>query len=380
MRKNFISPIARPSIPNIPPAIAPLRRQLLLAQLIRKKDPSMPLDQAAQLAEALARLLDQVHIERKDFSGLEKLVPGDLAEHWQQTLKFLEIVTKAWPKILAEEGCIDPADRRNRVIEAQTAVWRAKPPQHPVIAAGSTASQPATAELLAVVAGLPHGAVILPGLDQDLDEEAWQAIEENHPQYGMKQWLEKAGVKRDDVKLWPACSKKHSARVRLLQESMRPAEVSDGWRNLDTKKIPCEAMQGLTRLTLDNAQEEAQAIALLMRSVLETPGKTAALVTADRALAERVAAQLARWDITANDSAGASLAAQPAGSFLLDVLATADPNATPIDYLSLLKHPLAACGLDPAACRARAREAEIYIWRAQTNAAKEFETNPHMAR
>jgi len=41
-----------------------------------------------------------------------------------------------------------------------------------VIAAGSTGSMPATAKLLATIAHLRHGAVVLPGLDTDLDAEA----------------------------------------------------------------------------------------------------------------------------------------------------------------------------------------------------------------
>jgi len=387
---------------DIPPAISPLRRQLLLARLICAKDSDMPIDQAAQLAAALGTFLDEVQITRRDFADLHKLVPENLAAHWQQTIEFLKIITEAWPKALAEEGAIDPAARRNRVIEAQAENWRNNPPDFPVIAAGSTGSMPATADLLAVIASLPQGAVILPGLDTELDEEAWQAIDETHPQFSMKQWLETCGAKRAEVQPWPlsrtageggAHSRASASewegegqvnaplilprraergtlsrnagegRVRLLQESMRPAEVTEAWRELDAKKIPRAALNGLTHLTLDNAQEEAQAIALMMRGALETQSKTAALVTADCNLAERVAAQLARWGIAANDSAGASLAALPPGSFLLDALAAASPSATPVDYLSLLKHPLAGCGLDPALCRARARQIEIEVWR-----------------
>ncbi len=347
----------------LPPAISPLRRQLLLARLIRQKDSAMPLDQAAQLAKALGQFLDQVQIERRDLGNLAGLAPENLAVHWQETVRFLEILSDAWPKMLAEEGCLDPAERRNRLIEMQAEVWRKNPAAYPVIAAGSTGSLPATADLLAVIAGLPNGMIVLPGLDQELDEEAWQAIEETHPQYGIKQLLEKCGARRGDIVPFSRDAGKDSPRVRLLQESMRPAEVTEAWRKLDAKKIPRDAAKGLTRLTLDNAQEEAQAIALMMRGALEVPEKTVALVTGDRALAERVAAQLARWGIEANDSAGTSLATQPVGSFMLDLLAAARPDASPVDILSLLKHPLAACGLDPAICRAQAREVEMVVWR-----------------
>lgn len=350
---------------DIPPAITPLRRQLLLTQLIGKKEPNMPLDQAAQLAEALAQFLDAVQIEQCDMRQLGQLVPEkDMAEHWQQTVTFLDILTQAWPLMLAEEGCIDPADRRNRVLAAQARAWRDKPPQHPVIAAGSTGTMPATAELLSVIASLPQGAVIFPGLDQQLDEEAWQVIDETHPQFGMKHFLEQSGVKRHSVKEWFRKDMLTSpARLQLLHESTRPAAVTESWKNLRPIDVPVDALTGLTRIELDHVQEEAQTIALLMRQSLESPTKTTALVTADRSLAERVSAVLQRWGIVANDSAGTSLATQPIGAFLCDVLAAAAPQASSIDFLSLLKHPLAAWGLSLVECRARARQMEMDIWR-----------------
>jgi ATP-dependent helicase/nuclease subunit B len=356
----------------IPPAITPLRRKLLLAQLIMAKDDSMRIDQAAQLADALAQFLDQAQIMRCDFTKLAALVEEqDLAEHWKQTVAFLEILTTAWPKILTAEGCTDPAERRNRLLETQAAAWCAQPPKFPIIAAGSTGTMPATRDFLDAIASLPSGMVILPGLDQELDEESWQAVTDSHPQHGMKQLLEKFDVKRADVKIWGA-DKIRVPRARLLQESMRPAEVTEEWRKLRPADIPPEALNGLSRIELNHPQEEAQAIALIMRAALETENKTAALVTPDRDLAERVSGLLVRWGIAANDSGGTSLAACPVGGFLLDVLAAASSDAGAVDYLSLLKHPLAACGLSPAECRAHAREVEISVWRNERSEQSEW--------
>ena len=351
--------------PNIPPAIAPLRRKMLLARLIGGKDENMRPDQAAQLADALAQFLDQAQIMRCDFGKLTTLVDElDLAEHWKQTVTFLDILTNEWPKLLASEGCIDPAQRRNLLLEKQAAAWRAQPPAFPIIAAGSTGTMPATAEFLDAISSLPDGVVILPGLDQGLDEEAWQAISETHPQHSMKQLLEKMDAKRADVKVWGNAAA-NKPRQRLLRESMRPAKVTDEWRRLKPQDIPLEAIKGLSCAELDHPQEEAQAIALMLRAALETENKTAALITPDRMLAERVAALLARWGIAANDSGGTTLTTTPIGGFLLNVLAAASPDAGAVDYLSLLKHPLAACGMSTAECRTQARITEIAVWRAQ---------------
>ena len=347
---------------DVPPAISPLRRQMLLTQLVLKRDATMSHDQASLQAKALAQLLDEAHVNRRDLHNLSTLVKDkDLAAHWQETVQFLSILTEAWPQILRDEGCIDPAERRNLLLAAQAERWKKNPPAYPVIAAGSTGSLPATAELLAAIAAMPKGMVVLPGLDQHIDEAAWQEVADTHPQYALKDLLVRFNIKRENVQMWG--NKSASPRTRLLQESMRPAKVSEAWRDLTPEHIPASAVENFTRLDLDHVEEEAAVIALALRAALEVPDKTAALITLDRSLAERVAANLLRWNITVDDSGGAALGAQPAGGFLLTLLSAASPEASTVDTLAFLKHPLAACGLAPAACRVHARDVEVNYWR-----------------
>lgn len=353
-----------PEALEIPPALSPLRRQLLLARLVLRA-PGMAAspDQAARLAAELARLLDQVQTEGLSFDRLGTLVPDDYAAHWQITLEFLKIVTEAWPAIRAEEGALDPAERRNRVLDAQARLWQARPPDDPVIAAGSTGSIPATARLLKVVAGLPRGAVVLPGLDRDMDEASWQALDETHPQYGLARLLETLGVGRPEVALWPVRRPGGAApaRARLLGEALRPAATTEGWRAL--AGLEEAALDGVIRLDCPTPQEEAGAIALMMRHALETPGRTAALVTPDRTLARRVAATLARWGIRVDDSAGRPLSDTAVGAFLRHVARCAAEAAAPVPLLALLKHPLAAGGMRPERFRARVRQLERAVLR-----------------
>ena len=157
---------------SLKPAIPALGRRLLLARLVMQRDRQIPPDRALQLAGALARLIDEVQFNRLDFGDLDMLVAEEFAEHWQQTLDFLAIVTEAWPAILEEQGRLDPIDRRNRLYEAQIALWQRSPPAGRVIAAGSTGIMPATADLLACIAAMPEGLVVLPGLDRHLDDRA----------------------------------------------------------------------------------------------------------------------------------------------------------------------------------------------------------------
>ena len=58
------------------------------------------------------------------------------------------------------------------------------------------------------------------------------------------------------------------------------------------------------------------AIALVLRETIETPGKTAALITPDRTLARRVAARLKSYDLVIDDSAGVPVARTVPGGFL----------------------------------------------------------------
>ena len=349
-----------------PPPIGPLRRQMLLARLIMAAADSEPIaaGQAARLAAELARLLDQVETERLDFGALASLVPEDYAVHWQRTLGFLRILTDAWPTLLKAEGCDNPAAHRDAVLTAQAERWRRHPPAGHVVAAGSTGSIPATAALISVVARLPQGAVVLPGLDQRLDAQTWAALEASHPQYGLARLLEALDVERADVGLWPGVgqlSAKARARQALISEAMRPALTTDTWRR---QGLAIEAaLDGVQRLDCPGPEEEARAIALMLRETLETPQATAALVTSDRALARRVAAEMRRWRIEIDDSAGFPLGETAPGGFLRLIATLAADDVAPVALLALLKHPLAAGGLAPGEFRGRVRQLELAVLR-----------------
>ena len=118
---------------------------------------------------------------------------------------------------------------------------------------------------------------------------------------------------------------------------MAPARFTEKWQRLE----PAERrLTGVRGLELADPAEEAQAIALALREALEEPGRTAALVTPDRALARRVSAHLRRWGIEADDSAGRPLSQTPPGTLLLAAANAAAERFAPVALLALLKHPL----------------------------------------
>lgn len=347
---------------ELPPALPNLRRQLLLTRLIVGDGLAEP-DHAALLARELARLLDQVATERLDLARLRTLVPEEYAAHWQKILAFLAILTERWPALLRQEGAVDAAARRDAVLAAQAALWRAEPPRDPVIAAGSTGSIPATADLMAVILDLPAGAIVLPGLDQAIGEVAWAKLDPGHPQFGLKALLERLGRTRDTVAPWPACAAFacDDTRARWLGAALLPAEASDDWRQ--PTALPRAPLAGVARCDCASPREEAGVIALALRETLERPGETAALVTPDRALARRVAAELGRFGVPIDDSAGQPLDQTPPGVFLRLIAASAAAPEDPVALLALLKHPLAAAGREPGAFRRRVRQLERRVLR-----------------
>ena len=349
---------------RITPPIAPLKRQLLLARLIAALPSSTGETphpaQAVTLAAELAHLLDEAQTERVGFERLSALAPAEYAVHWQITLEFLEVLTKAWPDILAAEDAIDPAAHRNLLFAAQVDAWKAGSPG-PVIAAGSTGSIPATADLLAAIARLPQGCVVLPGLDQDLDEDSWNEIDDAHPQAGLKQLLAHLEIAREAVQAWPVKIPLPATRNRLISECMRPAAATHRWRELGG--LPDSAVAGLSRIDCPGPREEAEVIALIMRESLDLAGHTCALITPDRRLAERVATELARWKIDIDDSAGRPLAQTPPGAFLRLLAAAVAEDFAPVAILALCKHPLAAAGMDAVVFRGLTRKGELHLLR-----------------
>ena len=353
---------------DLPPAIDPLRRQFQLAALVQHwnntaRGGTLSMAQCLVLAGSLAALMDEIERQGASLKGLSELAPPALAAHWQDVLVFLELIQSAWPNILKEEKRMNPGARRNAALALATERLANHPPQDMVIAAGTTGSILATARLLAAIARLSHGAVVLPGLDRGLDEKSWRDLESGHPQFGMKLLLEQVGGERDQVADWDGPSP-NPGRELLLRETLRPAPTTDTWRALagDTDQI-ARGLEGLSLIAANDPAEEALVIALALRHTLETEGRTAALVTPDRNLARRVAAELTRWDIAIDDSAGRPLAHTGAGAFLSLVAEAAEARFAPVPLLALLKHPFATLGCEPGPFRAMARLLDKYVLR-----------------
>jgi ATP-dependent helicase/nuclease subunit B len=363
---------------ELAPAISPLRRRFELARLVaaHEAERGVSLDATAALAhgDALGELLDSLHIEECfDPDAVDALVEGDLARHWERSARFLAVATRAWPRRLEELGLIDPSRRRVELLRLLAAQWEANPPTTPLIAAGSTGAAPSMVAVLGAVARAPQGCVVLPGLDPELADEAWDLVDEQHPQAAMRRLLRAHGVPRGSVRPWPVAedraeAERGKARRRVVNEALRPAAATADWlrqidilRDVAGRSAPdpiAAGLEGLSMVAARNEEEAATVAALLLRETLEQPGKTCALVTPDLALARRVSARLERWGVEADSSAGVPLAQFPVGQLIALVTRLAVDPLDPTALLAVAKHPLTRTGPDPDAFEAARRAME----------------------
>ena len=379
----------------------PLERRLILARLVQAWAQSvdrslLPLDaevpflvpsspaDAVGLAGDLERLMDALTVEGLPWSEIGGAVEAEYSRYFGLTLDFVKIAAENWPRILAERGLADPVARARGLVLAEGERLARRAPLDPVVVAGSLGSVPATAKLIATVARLPRGAVVLPGLDRDLDVAGWEAIAvgegaartvaHGHPQAVLHRLLgpDHLALRREDVTALGEPDDGAAARATLLSQALRPADTTDAWVDLDADRRAAEARRGLDGRSLVEAadeREESLVAAVALREALETPGATAALVTPDRGLAARVCVELLRWGIVAEDAAGQALAVSPAGRLarlaadLAADLAAASAvdvaqrraGSIPARLIALLSHPMVRLGLTrPEAVRGAA--------------------------
>jgi ATP-dependent helicase/nuclease subunit B len=388
---------------TVAPPIAPLERRLVMARLIQswaetvdrrllKLRPEMPFlvpsspADAVALAGDLEALIDSLTIADVPWNDIASAVESEYSEYFKLTLEFVRIAVENWPRILKDRNASDPAMRRRLLVAAEAERLARERPQRPIVAAGSTGSMPATAAFLAAIAKLPNGAVVLPGLDLDLDEESWQTIGlrsngdgelvHGHPQALLHRLLgEHLRIARSEVRSIGSAGPPAEARARVLSEALRPAGKTDCWADMDPAEhstITASGLSGVAILEAADEREEALAVAIALRETLDQPGRTTALVTPGRSLATRVAAELGRWGLAVEDSAGVPLSETPAGRLARLAAEAAEAAGAPvldsdrdlpIRLLALLAHPLVRLGLPRDEVERGAAALEVGVFR-----------------
>ncbi|QCE34424.1 double-strand break repair protein AddB [Acetobacteraceae bacterium] len=370
---------------NLPPAISPFRRTAVLSRLVKlfqetSKESTPSAKNLWALARSLGELIDEA--DRAEVSLLEAVQKAqeertDLSKHWEQIARFLEIVTKAWPEILKnQEKAIDPIAREVEILKILAEDFEKYPPKGRVWAVGFVDGSTGIGNFLAKVARLESGRVVLRGVDTGLSAEIWAYLPQSHPQFLFKDLCERMNLSREEIEPWdlPLANKDGT---ELSSAELENVTRETFWRKAFSHKMqmgtrmgeegripaPEKAPENVYLIEAEEPQEEARAIALALRDAVETPSKTAALITPDRSLALRVNAALKRFGINADDSAGATLAETPSAVFLRLVVEAACTKFEPVALLALLKHPLTSLGIERVRCLSLTRLLELKILR-----------------
>ncbi|MEM9331585.1 MAG: double-strand break repair protein AddB [Pseudomonadota bacterium] len=391
--EQFGLPLDILGLSALPPAVDHLSRKLELAGLIQhwvdtlseetkrlygEEDIIIPSSQAdaIRLADDLCRLLDQITQEEVKWEDIKTLVPDEHAQWWGITTTFLQIVMEAWPEVLSERGQIDPAEQSRLLMDRRIEHYEKYGAGGPVIVAGSTGSVPSTQRLLKVISRLPSGAIVLPGLDRHISNAEWNSISsdpdriddtiESHPQFSIARLLASIGVDRNDVTDLIEPSPELSIRNKFISTALSLPAFTENWKfenaTVDHQDLT-EAFANLTVIEAANERQEATAIAIAFREILEQPDKTAALVTPNRNLARRVAIELKRFGINVDDTAGQPLLTSPAGLFLRMLVKFCFGKCDNSERIALLKSPILTAGLTTEEAGKYAKQFEILALR-----------------
>ncbi len=325
---------------------SPLQRRLkladLVAALIEQQPDLAPKSSVFALADSLATLLDEVHGEGVSLDRLQDVELGNASEHWDRSLKFLNILTHYW----SAQALIDPEARQRAVVQAYADHWAQNPPNDPIIIAGSTGSRGTTALFMQAVSKLPQGAVVLPGYDAETPDTVWDVLgkektSDDHPQSMLARISGKLDVNPTNLPPWHDVSVFSQDRNKLLSLALRPAPVTDQWLEEGPDLVPAipSATNDISLISATSPKDEANAIAVCLREAAEHD-ETAVLITPDRNLTRRVSAQLNRWNITPDDSAGEPLHLSAIGIFMRLTAGLLGKTIAPAELIAILKHPL----------------------------------------
>jgi ATP-dependent helicase/nuclease subunit B len=339
---------------SIDPVIEPMQRLMLLAKLITKHraasgDPVNP-NEALRLARYLGEVIDELEIEKIRFGRFDEIKPEeDMAGHWQSSYGQLLAMLPEYHAELERLERLGPAARRNHLLDRLSKQLQDTPPQGLVVASGISTAAPAIAHLLKRIALLPNAMVVMPSIDLEMSGAEWdelgphdrlegevkaRAAHENHPQFHLKLLLNRMGFGREEVQ---RIGDKLGPSVQAIADIFCLPTATAEWRELPRirKQLP-----HVRFMLSEDSSEEARAIAILLRASLEQPEQRAALVTPDREIAVRVAAQLRRWGISVDDSAGTPILQTPEGMLIMALADGLANKFSPVSLLAIAKHPL----------------------------------------
>ena len=308
------------------------QRAFILLNLVQKIDGSISTYQALDLAESLGQIIDEAYLQEVSFDNLEEIAPENLAEHWQKILKFLHIVTEFWPQYLQEHNAIDATNKQVAIYKLQAQEWILNPPTSKIVALNILSYYPSIINLLNVVKNLDAGRLFFYGIDTQKSVDDFSQLTYSHPQKVFACMFGKLNI--IPTQIFTTTGLNYTIKESLIHRIF-DHEI---YKNFENKQV-ADAVQGISCIVAKNEEEEAKTIALALREVLESPKKTAGLISNNSSVIKRVMNELLRWGIKIDDYIGTPLynSLQAKLFMLVGELLSSDFDCHIL--LGILKHP-----------------------------------------
>ena len=285
---------------DAPDVISDTERVVVLSKLLSADGNIGNLSTALSVAHDLVRMQDYLENEGIDIADVDwnALVDERYASHFQSKAQILNILSTFMSSYAA--GRITQTASRNRDIRA----WINKLNDYKlVVVCGSTASVPATSDLMASIANLSHGRIILSG---HISGRVSDFQLETNPYNSEYKFLTRIGV---------------------LPSEIIPIDVGPSVMDFMNHAFGNDCTYGCADCDLSNCNlivapreaTEASIVAeIAARSVAEN--KSVLIITPDAAGNQRISSALAARNLTADFSGGTSGASSLAGRAILNLL------------------------------------------------------------
>lgn len=285
---------------DAPDVISNVERVVVLAKLLAADANVGNLITALPIAQDLVRMQDYLENEGVDAADVDwgALVDEKYATHFQAKAKILGILSSFMPMYAA--GRVTSTAARNRDIRA----WKNILDKYRlVIVCASTASVPATADLMEYIANLSHGRIILSG---KIDGRVADFELNTNPYNSEYKFLSRLGMVASDVIPIDVGDSAIDFMNWAFGNDCGVRDVSKDLSHCNLIEVPREAV-------------EAEVVAqIAQKSVAEK--KSVLVITPDAAGNQRIANALGARGIVADFSGGVSGAMTNVGRAILNLL------------------------------------------------------------
>ncbi len=280
-----------------------LERVVILSKLLSADSSVGNISTALPIARDLVRCQDYLENEGLNSADIdwESLVAGnEYAEHFKSKAKMLNILTTVLPGFA--NGRITAAAQRNKDVRSWIGVCDN---YKLVIVCGSTASVPATADLMEYIAGMQNGRIILPG---KIDGRAQDFELNTNPYNAEYKFLKRIGVEPCDV-------------IPIDVGASYIDFMNYAFGNDTDKYLGDKDLHNCHLITADSESEEAASVAEICANAV-SQNKSVMVITPDAAGNQRLQSAFLDLGLEADFSgarSGASVAAARAILNLLDL-------------------------------------------------------------